>query len=327
MELSVIAETTLVTVTGEGTILIPAKRLLSILREASEGEIAVTVKSGTALVESYAGGGASWQLRLYPAADYPDLPSADTPLSSTSRAELLKALGRVRAALGRDGTRANLMMVNIVNGTATACDGVRLHQVGLDFPLPVQIPGGAVEHLMRILRESPLDQLQVGETDSHLVFRTGSDNFMTGKLFYAFPNTAAQILEPALKNKAELGVARADLEKAVRKVRINADETSSAIGLRLVPPPTADDDAGVVVLARDKAGNTAEARISALWSGAERTVVVNHVFLTDLLGMCSGADVTLMLGPDSAKKRSPVLLRDGTTTGVIMGMPLSLVGL
>ena len=183
------------------------------------------------------------------------------------------------------------------------------------------IPSGALDSLVKTLEGSELDEVHAGETGSHLVFRVGSTVFLASKLLAKFPDVEKLLLRPALENRLLLTADKAELGDAIRRVRINADPETSAIGLQL--------SAGTLTaIARDKYGNRAEESIAAGWDGPDRLVAVNHQFLSDMLAAHPSASCRFWLGPEAGKKRSVLMLRDDDTgtIGIIYQMLASLVG-
>lgn len=328
LEMTVVAYSTAVATSDTATLAIPAKRLLAMLKEAPEGDITVETSGAKATVAC--GLVVSWDLRLGDPADYTRPPVVDeAAMGSASREKFLAGLRTVKHAISRDGSRPPLVMVDITGNTMTASDGSRLQRVMLDFPSDMKIPAAAVDHLVRIMGSSEADQLQASEQGGHLAFRVGAaasaTAFITRKTMARFPDMDKLILAPALANEYLLTVDRRGLAEAVRRVRINADAETSAIGLRL----TRDK---VTVTSRDKDGNGAEQSIPAWWKNDDRLVVVNHVFLTDMLGVWPADNCRFWLGSDSAKKKSMLMLSDKqdgaapTRIGVINQLHAALLG-
>lgn len=325
LELSVLASSPSVTTEDSTIVALPARRLLAIIREAPEGDVTIAVAGDVATVTA---GAASWQLRLVDAADYPPMPDVEgAELHSVSRAKFLEALRTVRYAVGRDGSRPALMLADITacdDGTAkvTACDSVRFARTTLPgFPVSMQVPAGAIDDLLRMLADTESEDIQIGDTGQHLVFCTGPSVFLAAKPTARFPDVEKLLLRPAMENTEELTVDKDGLAEAVRRVRINADPETSAIGLRIA-------SGAVTVISKDKFGNGAEAAVAATWQGGDRLVVVNHVFLLDMMAAHPSATCVFRLGPDKAKRKPMVLLRDEETgvTGTICQMLAALVG-
>lgn len=320
MELTMLTESELVTCSGEGRLLLPAKRILAILHEVAEGDVSVQANGGTAVISA---GHATWELVLQSAEDYPPLPSpADIEFTEVVRRDFLWAISTVRGAASRDGTNPRLMAISIDNGSVIAASHVRLHKATLPgFPLSIQLPIGAVDDLVRLLSASTAQHIAIGEAQHVLAFRIGSDVFTVGKLSSEYPDMEGRLLRgPRTENGKHLTFDRTDLIAAIRRVRITADPQTSAIGLRLAPGK-------VTVVSRDKNRNAAREEIPATWTDRERMITVNHESLVDLLGLTEGPQVTLRLGTDAGKRKSPLVLVDekAGTSGVIGQLPSSMV--
>ncbi len=328
LELSVLASTPAVTADVTQTLVLPARKLLAILKEAPDGDITVSVAGEFATVRA---GTASWSLKLDDGSSYPPLPDpAQVEMHPVNREAFLGALKTVRHAVGRDSSRPALMQVDISAGESvrgngamvTACDSVRFARVTLNgFPLSMAIPSGALDSLVKTLEGSELDEVHAGETGRHLVFRIGSTVFLASRMLAAFPDVEKLLLRPALENRLLLTADKAELGSAIRRVRINADPETSAIGLQL-------SQGTLTAIARDKYGNRAQESIAAGWDGPDRLVVVNHQFLSDMIAAHPSGSCRFWLGPEAGKKRSVLLLRDDETgtTGIIYQMLASLVG-
>jgi DNA polymerase-3 subunit beta len=314
LELSVVTTTEMVQTERTGVAVFPAKKILEIIREAEDEDMVIDVQDGVASITV---GPSSWTLRLQNGDDYPPLPEiSEIQLHEVDRVKFLGAVNSVRLAAAADTTRPSLMMINVQDGKMTACDGTRIQQALLPgFPLAIQIPIGAVEDLVKLLRTTDLAEVGIGESDYHLVFRIGTDVFIANKLMAQFPDVEVMLLQPALRNSERLLVDRGDLATAVKRVKITADPETSAIVLRL-------DTNSLTVESKDKFGNAAVERLDASWARSSRLVVVNHKFLTDMLSMYDGKSCLFKLGEDTRSRKSPVMLVDEETgvTGIIQQM-------
>jgi DNA polymerase III subunit beta len=312
-------------------VVLAAKRLLAIIKEAPDGEVTVAVKGDMATVTA---GTASWELKLSSdGRDYPAPPDLDAvEWKETARMPLLGALRSVRYAVSRNGTNASLAQVDIRvresdgRPCLTACDRTRFAQVPLPgFPLQMRIPAAgspsAVDELVRLLSGSESGSVRVGISGGRLFFAVDSTVFVVSQLPDEFPDVWHLLLEPAMANDEKLTVKRDDLRGAIRRVRINADDATSAIGLTLA-------EGRLTVFARDKSHNQAEAAVEAIWEHPERTLVVNHQFLDQMLSVHPSGECVLRLGRSVGKRGSAVLLLDegSGATGIINQMSGSLLG-
>jgi DNA polymerase-3 subunit beta len=196
------------------------------------------------------------------------------------------------------------MLIDITEGKMRAADGTRYQQADMgSFPVDIQIPIGAVDDLMKLLRSTDQNTIGVGETDSALVFQINNDLFIAQKLNAAFPDVDELLLKPALGNDQELHVDRDELIAAIKRVRVTADAETSAIILEL--------KSGVMsVKSRDKFGNYAEETLDVAWNSPDRDVAVNHAYLTDMLQMTDAKSCRFFLGVDSKTRKSPLMLKD-----------------
>lgn len=307
LELSVVSTSEAVHVIAPGTAVFPGQRMLDIIKEADEGDVEINVVKGVAEIKA---GNTEWDLRLQDGSEFPPLPEiADVNLVAVDRIKFLGSLAQVQYAAATETVRAAMMLIDISNGKMTACDGVRLQQVKFNDELDIQIPITAIGNLVKLLRASELPELGIGSSDNHLVFRIGSDVFIANKLTATFPDVEKMVLQPVLSNQDELHVDRTELQDAVKRVRITADPETSAIVLQL-------SDNLVTVMSKDKLGNTAKEGIAAIWSKGPRQLVVNHMFLTDMLAMADNKSCHFFLGTDTKTRKCSVLLKDAETGAI-----------
>lgn len=312
LELSQVSMSELVEAEIPGTMVFPAKKLLDIIHTAEDEDVMIVVrKAGERLTASVSIGPTVWKLVLESGSDYPDIPEVDgVHLHTIDRVPFLGAIQAVQYAVAKDATRPSLMLVDITDGKFTASDGSRFQQATLPgFPIDAQIPAGAVDDLLALLRTTELATVGVGESDHALIFRVGNDVFIAQKAMTQFPDVESNLLRPALGNSRKLVVDHDELSSAVSRVRINADKETSAIILSL-------SNGTLEVQSRDKYGNDATEQLSVGWSEGAREIVVNHNYLTDMLKMYDGKSCNFYLGDDTKSRKAPVLLRDEATGAV-----------
>jgi DNA polymerase III sliding clamp (beta) subunit (PCNA family) len=330
MERTIAASTPAVAADGEGRVYLPARRLKAILAEAPEGDITVTVKKDRATVSASDGGlskGASWDLQLPSPDAFPVLPDLDARCAAVSREKLLAALKTVRHAVCRDSGRPGYTQVRIGAGRdgammAASSDANQYAWAPVPgFPQAMAIPGGVLDDLIKVLAASPVEEAEAGEAGNSLIFRCGPVTLSVLKLSAPFPDIDRLALKPARDNQDPLQLAKTELQQAIRRVRINADPSTSAIALVL-------SGSSLVVAARDDNGNTATESVPVIWGGGDRVLAVSWHYLYNLLDAHPGDTCTFMLGKDIGRRQSMVLLEDEQSgvTGVISQVPLSMVG-
>lgn len=325
MERTVFARTEAVITDAESAeFYVNARKLVAILHAAPEGEVTIKVRKNKA--EVTLSNGFSADLRLPDSGAYPQLPDPDTiEFSAFSREKLLGALRSVRHAICRDASRSNLTQVDFTaaNGgvAVTASDGSRMARAGLpDFPMVAAAPSSATEDLVRLLSSSPdVKDVEVGQTPGIVVFRVGHVVLAASKRQNPFPNVDDQLLKPAAGNSDRLVIDKSQLREAIKRVRINADPETSAIALDI-------RTGEVIVVSRDKSGNSAKESVPVKWDAANKLVVVNHVSLSEAVDAHPDSECEFLLGEDIGKKRSMVLLEGGALLQVLSQMPPALVG-
>lgn len=312
-ELTLIVPTTVVDVTHPGVAVFPARTLLDLINLAADDTIAIRVADNLAAVTS---GRTTWQLALAGGEDYPALPEiGDAVYTHVNRANFAQALATCRYAVG---SRNSLGMIHVADGRVTACDGSRFQQVDLGetLPFPFDLPAGAVDHLLKTLRTCDLDDIAIGEAGHRLIFRLGADVVILAKPTAVYPDVEAQFLRPSLENRRRLLVDRAELLAALKRVSVAVDSKSSAaVALHL-------DTDTLTISARDKFHNASTETLHVGWTNGRRTIGVNHTFLADLLRAYGQPSVEILLGDDTARKKTALLLTDTGFTGVVQQMVL-----
>lgn len=326
---AVIAEIPAVLTQSSGRVYLPAKKLRSILSEAREGDVTVSVKGLQAMVTA---GPATWQLRLFPPDRYiglPDLSAAE--FAPVGRETLRGALDTVRHAVGKEASRSAFTQVRVaaVDGVmlASATDSSQFSRAPVPgFPRDMLIPGAALDDLLKLLAKTPVDDVEVADAGSYAVFRVGPVTLAVLRSASPFPNVDQLFLGPVKGNNLTLGVDKDELAGALRRVRVTADSSTSAVAL------IADSDGGkrgrLTVTARDKDGNSAEESIPASWGQGRHLLVVNAAFLSAMLAAHPSATCEFSVGKDRGQVRPPLLLedRDKQVTGTCPQMPPKLVG-
>lgn len=317
LTLTLVVSTDLVDISSEETgierAVFPAKRFFDMVRQSVDGEVHVRVDEQTATIES---GNTAWVMPLSDPDEYPDIPEQDdAEVFEVSRNGLLTGLSAVRgaAASPTDVTRAAMMLVDVSGGRMRAADGVRFHQIEVGEGVPdMQIPIHAVDDLIRLLKSSEYDTVKVGTSDDALHFFIGEDFFVAQKMTSTFPDIDNLLLKPAMTNQWKLTVDREELISAVKRVRITADETTSAVSLDIAKGT-------VVVMSKDKGGSHTREALDAGWESPDLTLTVNHAHLLDLLMMTQAKSCEFWLAAGEKTRPAAVRLldKDAGITGIL----------
>jgi DNA polymerase-3 subunit beta len=316
MQRTVFAETAAVRTESSGVVFLPAKRFRSILSEAPDVTVTVTVKDSVATVRA---GSPHWDMKLPKPRGYAELldPGA-VSFAPVRRDTLLTALRTVRHAVCKDTGRPAFTQVKIVKEDggmfAWAADSSQFARAPVTgFPFETCIPAAMLEDLIKLLGTVKDDEVQAGEDGTAVVFRAGPVTLAGQGMGYEFLDMKAKILDPTAAYEHELGVDRDELLTAIRRVAVNSHPKTHAVALTA-------REGKLTVQARDDDGNMAEESLSARWSGGQRVLVVNYKFLADMVGAHPAADCSFRLGADQGKMRSMIRLQDPATgvTGVIV---------
>lgn len=325
---AVFAEATAVITQSTGEVFLPARKLRAILAEAREGDVTVSVKGCTALVTA---GTAAWSLHLPPPDRYTGLPDLSAvSFAPVNREVLLAALNTVKHAVGKDQGRPASAQVRIGpsgDGVfACAADSSQLSRAPVPgFPGEMLIPGAVLGDLVKMLGKIPAEDAEVAAAGNYAVFRAGLVTLAALRAAKDFPDVDNDFLKRVQGNDMTLGVDKEALAAALRRVRINADASTSAVAL------IADSDRGqgrLTVTSRDKDANSAEEVIAASWEHGQHILVVNAGFLAAMLAVHPSAECTFRLGKDRGKVRAPLVLEDKAAgvTGVCVQMVPALMG-
>lgn len=304
-----------------GSVLVPGKRILDILRLIGENSVRIDVLGTTATLRS---GRAVWTVSTPPTNSYlPNFSNVDDiELHSLDAKTLLHALELVYPATSKSAARQSLMQVSVSKGSLTSCDGVRAHKVkveGLPKGVNTTLPLRFVESAIKELRSSGVETVEFGTDHSAVVLHFGSNILMSQRLNFQYPDVEHLMLGPALSNDETLTVNIAELVETVKRVRVNADPEFYALFLSL------RQTKGVwslTVRARDKEGNTSQETIPVAFEGSSiaRDIVVNHRYFLEFLACVGTEEVELKLGESTKTKQAPIYVSNDSFTGSLMLM-------
>lgn len=317
-----------VSVRMAGRALVPAKRVVDILKLAPNDRVRIEVLGDRATIRS---GRAQWTVKTPTGDSLPPLPNVDdVKMTSVSTEAFLKALTSTRKAVA-GSYRPTLMQAEVANGHMTSSDGGRLHRQEIESlpkTLTFTIPAKVMDELAKALRNTDDETFDLGVSHEHLSFRFGPDTLIASRLLLQFPNVDNMLLEPAFTNEDALAVRRQDLIDVIQRVRVNADQDYASVFLALIPGKKDENGKVKVSLAvrsRDPLGNTAQENLPCGFKGSlkkARELCVNHKYLTDLLSCTTSDAVLLRLGADTKTQKYPVFLEDKTEgfSGVVQQM-------
>jgi DNA polymerase-3 subunit beta len=310
LELAVIAQSELIHCIEPGVAVFPGSKLLDIVKTCADAVVSVVVKDDVAVIDC---AGATWSIQLMDAADYPEVPSVeDADVIEITRVVFASALMKVKGAAAKEGVRPALQMIDVSNGNIRASDGAVFRQVHVAEleEIEMQIPLGAVEDLIKLLRSTESDKMEIGQTEDHLLFVVGGDVFLISKANVEYPDVETMLLIPARKNNVNLTVDRKQFIDGIRRVRVNADTDTKSLVMELT-------ENMLVLKAHDKYGDFAEQILDVHYSAAPRTVGVNHENMLDALKAVDSPSISVLMGDDTKTRKSPFFIHDKDVDSVL----------
>jgi DNA polymerase III subunit beta len=215
-----------------GTLVLPARLLLDVVRSLPSGEVVVELRPSEGDVE-IAAGTARFHLRTLRAEDFPPLPDPGGEEVVAVPAEAFVATtARVSRSASRDETRP------VLTGILVSAAGEDLRMVATDsYRLSVKetrleqalqggfeanVPARALDELGRLVREG-VDEIHIAVRANQVVFTVGGLVLSSRLIDGQFPNYR-QLLPEAFEH--ELTVSRDELLEVVRRISLMAQKNA-----------------------------------------------------------------------------------------------------
>ncbi|MCF7730865.1 MAG: DNA polymerase III subunit beta [Akkermansiaceae bacterium] len=298
----------------EGATTLPAKKLVSVVRELPTSEIEVSVDSKNCA--SIRSGPSFFKIIGLGEAEFPPLPNfQDAKEFRIPQAVLRDGLRKTAYAISNDETRyvLNGIFASFREGklTLVATDGRRLAMVDSDLEFPashetdVIIPTKAVQELQRLLGES--GELTLGLTANQISFTIG-DTLLVSKLIDGnYPNYRQVIPGDAIERVV---ISREALLETTRRVSLLSSDKSNSIKLVF-------NENQIEVTANTPDVGEAQETLDVIYQGKPMQIAFNPEFLQAPLRNLETDDVYL----DLIDEMSPGVLRiEGTFLYVLMPM-------
>jgi DNA polymerase III subunit beta len=215
----------------EGTVVLPARLLVEVVRSLPKEELVLEQHAGQEDVQ-LSSGAADFRLRTLPRDDFPRLPEppADPSVRLAARA-FIDTAERVARSASRDETRPHLTGV-LISATGSdlrmvATDSYRLSvketslERAVDRELEVNVPARALQELTRIATVE--GDVEVWSLDGQVIFRVGEVTVSSRLVEGRFPNYR-QLLPDAYEH--ELRLHRAELLEVVRRIGLMAQKNA-----------------------------------------------------------------------------------------------------
>ena len=298
----------------EGATTLPARRLVSIVRELPTSEIEVSVDAKNHA--SIRSGPAFFKIIGLSDSEFPPLPDFQGSKEFRIPQVVLRdGLRKTAYAISSDETRyvLNGIFASFHDGkmTLVATDGRRLAMVDSDLEFPashetdVIIPTKAVQELQRLLGDT--GEVIVKLTDNQVSFTIG-DSLLASKLIEGnYPNYRQVIPGDALERVV---ISREALLETVRRVSLLASDKSNSVKLVF-------SENQIEVTANSPDVGEAQESMDVIYQGKPMQIAFNPEFLQAPLRNLETTDVYL----DLIDEMSPGVLRiEGTFLYVLMPM-------
>lgn len=314
----------------KGVITLPAKRLLSILRELPVSEVTLEATDGKEVEIRY--DASYFKVFGLPKDDFPKLPEFDKTSSlKIARAPFAELVRKTHYAVSHDESRYVLNGLYLVlskgKATGVATDGRRLALCEIPADVPegadrgVIIPTKAVLELGRILERKRTeegekkgekkgdDEVEVFLGDTQAAFSTGDCTLVTRLVEGHFPNYQ-QVVPQKSAHKLLLG--REELLAAARRVSLLTSDQANSIKVALKKNR-------LILSTNTPEVGEAREELTIAYAGDEFAIAFNPQYLVDVLKNLDEQEVSFEL----TDALNPGVIRSGKSFLYVI-MPIRL---
>src|ERR671916_2097611 len=308
------------TVEREGTVVLPGRLLLDVVRSMPKDDLSVEYRSSQGDVELVSGP-SRFHLRTLPADEFPKLPEVgEASVMRVPSQAFVETIERVARSASRDETRPHLTGVLVSASERelrmVATDSYRLSvketslDEALDGALEANIPARTLQELSRIASGEGADEIQITALEHQVIFSVG-DVVLSSRLVEGrFPNYK-QLLPETFEH--ELRMNGAELAEVVRRISLLAQKNAP---LRL-----SFSDGALEISAQTPDVGEASESLPAPFKGDPIEIGFNPEFLRDGLESTESEDLVLKL----ISPLRPGLIESGDDGGfVYLVMPIRL---
>ena len=304
-----LTSTTEASVDQPGSLLLPARLLLDVVRVTNGDTVTLDATSDGSGV-SITSDRASFNVRTLPSQDFPRLPALDPGGTATLDANVIAAtVERVAKAASRDETRPVLtgILVSIEGQTLrmVATDSYRLSVKetpvdGLDDTFTANVPARALQELSRIVSDTKAETVSMSTHENQIVFGAGGVTLSSRLIDGQFPNYR-QLLPESYEH--EVTLSRTEFVAVVRRVSLMA-QRNAPLRLRF-------EQGSVTLSAQTPDVGEAAESLPVNYQGEELEIGFNPQFLQDGLESIASDEVRLRL----ISALRPGLLEEGGSEG------------
>lgn len=303
----------------QGSVAVPAKKLLEIIRELPTGEIEITVGKNNAVNIKTAK--SFFKIIGLEADDFPKTPEVPTEYTCELGSDVLRqCLELTSFAISKDEARYTLngvlMILSGAKARFVATDGKRLASIEKTTGLPESvafeaiIPAKTIFELQKALSSESADKVRIAHAQNQIIFQLGDAAFISRLIEGRFPNYE-QVIPKHSKTTTEIN--RVELLSALKRVSLLTSQDNQSAKLDFLKDR-------LLVSSRQPNVGEAKEEVSAIVSGDELAIGFNPIYLIEALKNIDTETVTFSVtDPDK-----PGLIRtDGGYLYVVMPMQLS----
>src|SRR4051794_30967817 len=213
----------------EGTVVLPGRLLLDVVRSLPKDDLSLEYRSSEGDVEVVSGP-SRFHLRTLPADEFPKLPEVgDASVMRVPSQAFVETIGRVARSASRDETRPHLTGVLVSASERelrmVATDSYRLSvketslDDALEGSLEANVPARTLQELARISATEGGDRIEIAALEHQVIFRVGGVTLSSRLVEGRFPNYK-QLLPDHFDH--ELHVSGSGLLQGVRRISLLA---------------------------------------------------------------------------------------------------------
>lgn len=290
---------------SNGTIAVPHKTLLDLLKTFNNETITISAINNTLTITANSG---EYQLAYDDANDYPNTPSVNEQGVEINSSDLQQSISKVLFATANDDLRPALSGVYFDNGFIVATDAHKLVKVETNINADFILPKKASQQLKNLLPKDTNVALQYNQTNA--LFSFDNITIITRLVDGKYPNYNAVIPK---ENLNRLSINRQEFISVLKRMEVFANKQTNQIRLDL-------SEFEALISSEDTDyRNKAKETLNGVYSGQEIAIGVNAKFLVGMLNTLNCEEVFL----DMSEPNKAILI-NGEEGVLMLVMPLML---
>lgn len=290
---------------SNGTIAVPHKTLLDLLKTFNNETIKLSAINNTLTITANSG---EYQLAYDNANDYPNTPSVDEQGVEINSSDLQQSISKVLFATANDDLKPTLSGVYFDNGFIVATDAHKLVKVETNINADFILPKKASQQLKNLLPKDTNVALQYNQTNA--LFSFDNITIITRLVDGKYPNYNAVIPK---ENPNRLSINRQEFISVLKRMEVFANKQTNQIRLDL-------SEFEALISSEDTDyRNKAKETLNGVYSGQEIAIGVNAKFLVEMLNTLNCEEVFL----DMSEPNKAILI-NGEEGILMLVMPLML---